>query len=874
MLLLLSSVTIIAIGINGYIGYSTAKTSLETESFNKLTAVREMKANQVEDYFQQISDQLHTFSENRMVIEAMIAFKDSFHKIDSELDINDAEMQTSLRYYYRNEFAEKLTLNLNQEARWPDEKNEQIMQYLYISTNPHEIGSKGLLDYADDGSSYSQAHKIYHPIIRSYLEKFGYYDIFLVDSETGHIVYTVFKEVDYGTSLLTGQYNKTSFAVAFRAAQEATDKDFIKLVDFESYLPSYNAPASFMASPIYDGDEKIGVLLFQMPIDRLNDIMTSKQEWSEVGLGISGETYIVGNDYKLRNQSRFLIEDSVNYFKIIEQIGTPQETINKIRILNSTIGLQTVKTLGTTAALQGETSIQIFQDYRGVPVLSAYKPLNIPDMNWVIMSEIDESEAFSHVYNLRNRVILSCIGLVSAVVMITFFFSQTITRPLKELTKDAEALAKGNLDIEIDTEGKDEVGDLAGSFKDMAKQLQMTFANLEASIKQHRSLFEGSREAIIITKPNGQIVDINPACSELFGYTREEILKLSAKDCYVNSEDRLKFWLVLEQQGSVENYEVQLCKKNGAVMDSLITATAQHGEGSMMVFQKIIRDVTKRKKEELKMRQLSAIEHELKIAQDVHQNLLLSPTPNWDDLDVVCYNQPTYEVGGEFYYYTFKSLQHQNIYAVAVGDAEGERLPAALLMAITLAALESSLKQVYSSSGSITQPIDVSCSLGKLFENLDQAILRFTEKFDRNCTLTYVEITKSDGQPPILRAVNAGGVKPLILRADGTTEWIEVFGERLGTGLSKEAGYQEIQLDLMKGDTIILITDGILETTNKNNQQFGMDRFEQIVKVAPQSTATEMITYLQSKVTKFIGDVELQDDLTILVVKNECDNSP
>ena len=94
------------------------------------------------------------------------------------------------------------------------------------------------------------------PRIRSYLEKFGFYDIFLIDNETGHIVYSVFKEVDFATSLLTGPYKETNFARAFKAASQANDKDFVKLVDFEPYYPSYNAPASFIASPIFNGSRK------------------------------------------------------------------------------------------------------------------------------------------------------------------------------------------------------------------------------------------------------------------------------------------------------------------------------------------------------------------------------------------------------------------------------------------------------------------------------------------------------------------------------------------------------------------------------------------------------------------------------------------
>ena len=71
ILIILSSVAIVAVGINGYIGYTAAKTSLEEESFNKLTAIREMKANQIENYFEHIRNEVITFSEDRMIIDAM-----------------------------------------------------------------------------------------------------------------------------------------------------------------------------------------------------------------------------------------------------------------------------------------------------------------------------------------------------------------------------------------------------------------------------------------------------------------------------------------------------------------------------------------------------------------------------------------------------------------------------------------------------------------------------------------------------------------------------------------------------------------------------------------------------------------------------------
>ncbi|MCK4898456.1 MAG: HAMP domain-containing protein, partial [Anaerolineales bacterium] len=490
----------------------TGSSTLEEESFNKLTAVREMKASQIEDYFQLIENQVITLSEDRMIIEAMRDVDNGLHTVDLYLNVSDSEMESmdeELERYYEEEFLPRLIPNLLEDVSvedyWPEDKNTRILQYLYIASNPNDTGSKHLLDNAGDGSSYSQAHETYHPIIRDYLEKFGYYDIFLVDVDTGgHISYSVFKEVDYGTSLLYGPYSDSNFAEAYKAARDATDKDFVKIVDFEPYEPSYNAPAAFIASPIFDGDEKIGVLVFQMPIDRINGIMTNNQNWSAVGLGESGETYIVGDDFTLRNQSRFLIEDSENYFNLIEEIGTPLATIASIRNFNSTIGLQEVKTQGTTAAQSGETDTAIFPDYRGVPVLSAYTPLNIRDVNWVMMSEIDQEEAFSAIRSLGIKTMIGVLGLIAAIVVLAVVFSRTITRPLDELTETANQLAKGNLDVEVSCkEQGDEIGELACSFdvmrlsmKDLIGELEDINRNLEQKVAERTVELELANERV------------------------------------------------------------------------------------------------------------------------------------------------------------------------------------------------------------------------------------------------------------------------------------------------------------------------------------------------------------------------------------------
>ena len=534
-------ITVLTIAI---VSFTIAQTTLERESFNKLTAVREMKASQIEDYFQLVSDQIITQSKDLMIIEAMKEFSEGYQSIETEVPLAVGR-GTALTEYYQNEFFERLIPNLlsevNVEEYLPKNPAATILQDLYILSNPFETGSKHLLDNAGDGSSYSAAHEQYHPIIRDFLDYFGYYDIFLVDLE-GNIVYSVFKEVDFGTSLTEGPYSETNFARAFRAALEAEDSETVIVEDFEPYHPSYNAPASFMASPIFDGEEKIGVLVYQAPIDRINNIMTNDQNWADVGLGDSGETYLVGPDFLLRNQSRFLIEDSENYFRAIEESGVPLATIGQIRNLNSTIGLQEVDTPGTRAALAGETDTDIFPDYRNIDVLSAYKPLAIAGLDWAIMSEIDEAEAFAPIQALGLRLVIASLALIAFIAVAAYFFSRTLTRPLIELTNDAEQLSYGVLDLEIgNMDSKDEIGDLARNFdvmrlslkkliddlallnKDLENKVIVRTAELEASERQSNAIVEQSGDAIVVIDEESYVLVWNAKAEEIFGYSREEM---------------------------------------------------------------------------------------------------------------------------------------------------------------------------------------------------------------------------------------------------------------------------------------------------------------------------------------------------------------
>jgi methyl-accepting chemotaxis protein len=187
-----------------------------------------------------------------------------------------------------------------------DDHPGDALQRLYIEDNPHPIGQKENLDAADDGSTYSRVHAAHHPWFRKLLRERDYYDVFLFD-KAGNLVYSVFKEADFATNLISGPWSDTDLGNAFREARDHPSQDSEVFFDFRAYTPSYGAPASFISTPILDDHgEFLGVLAFQMPINRVNEILQGAH-----GLGETGQTYLVGQDFTMRSDSRLAKDTTI-----------------------------------------------------------------------------------------------------------------------------------------------------------------------------------------------------------------------------------------------------------------------------------------------------------------------------------------------------------------------------------------------------------------------------------------------------------------------------------------------------------------------------------------------------------------------------------
>ena len=485
--IILASVVLSAIGIitaGGLVGWqatSIAATAMEKRAFSQLIAIREIQKTQIENYFKTIEKEVITYSNDGMIINMMQQLPEPFFNYDSQSSLRDND---KIKGYYRNEFDPEYKKQNPSSSLSSIEKYQQLnqntksIQHAYISANPNPLGSKNGLVFSDDGSKYSQLHKKYHEHLDQYLNAFGYYDIFLVEPETGFVIYSVFKELDFATSLLSGPYKNTGLAKAFNAANSSLDKNASFLIDFKPYFPSYHAAAAFISSPIFSASgEKIGILIFQMPIAKINNLMTYDKQWQKVGLGDSGETYLIGDDHLLRSQSRFLIEDKKGYISALESVGTNKATLDKIMASDSGIGLQEVATESANAALSGQSGIKHITDYRNVEVLSAFAPLNIEGVAWAILSEIDVAEAMKDREDMLNSIWLIISVIMVILIPLTlisgFMVGRGISNPINNFIGQVNKISKNkDLSHSVEYSGNDELLGLANSFNHLISEIR------------------------------------------------------------------------------------------------------------------------------------------------------------------------------------------------------------------------------------------------------------------------------------------------------------------------------------------------------------------------------------------------------------------
>lgn len=514
---------IISSTLIGNSAISESETAIKHQVEQKLIAARDLKKSQVEDYFNLIDNQIKVASSSPWIVDSAEYMKAAF--FDYPLQTGGKIEISSIKRYYNDEFNRVYKENNNGTSANIENllssisDNALFLQQDYIALNTNPLGNKDGLMKTGNNSAYDLLHQEYHPTLRKYLQTYGFYDIFIVEPDSGHIIYSVFKELDFATSLLTGPYSNSGLGQAFKQGMQLKNPDDTVLIDFAPYLPSYDSAASFIASPIMRDGERLGILIYQMPIDGINNIMTNKASWKDTGFGESGETYLVGSDNLLRSQSRFLIEDKAGYLAAMSS-QADKMTLAKIEATNSAIGLQKVNNISTQGSASGNSGIAYIEDYRGEPVISAYTPIEVLGHKWSLLSEIDQEEAFSHLESLVDSIIFTTI--VTAIVLIIIMaglgalFTRILVRPIESFSdKVTQITSQQDLSIRIPTQDNNEFSTLGAALNSMLDSLTTFTGNMRNSAENLANNSKILNEASIdaAEQVNQQNLEVNAAAT-------------------------------------------------------------------------------------------------------------------------------------------------------------------------------------------------------------------------------------------------------------------------------------------------------------------------------------------------------------------------
>lgn len=451
--------------------YSHGK-DLTTQTSNHLVSVRNIKKNQLQDYFGNLKEQIINFSQQDFAgnsIGRFYGFTGAFEKLGTTPQ--EARARAQARYV---------------PGSW--DKLQQPDSQVEIEP------SISALILADE--MYGRVHQRFHRGYADMVRKSNYSDIFLVDLN-GDVVYSVTKQANFATNLLSGPYQSSGLGNTFAKIKRRLDggqkpQQIFEFTDFGRNELTGQVVA-YLAAPVMQYDYVRGVVIFELLPDKLNQIMAERE-----GLGATGETILIGPDKRMRANAWLAPEFSV------ENSFSPD-----FRPLQTPLIIK---------ALSGEQGVGPFLSYHDDEVLAAYTQVKVFDTEWAFIAEISTSEAYAPIRQLETLVILLGAGSLLLLILFSRWLSHSITAPLRSLTAAAEQVADGALDHPITIpRTDDDIDRLAQAFRHMQRSVKDKIELIE------RQTQELQQQVKLTHKQNLSLQQADKLKDELLANTSHEL---------------------------------------------------------------------------------------------------------------------------------------------------------------------------------------------------------------------------------------------------------------------------------------------------------------------------------------------------------------
>lgn len=473
LLLLLSSIVSVAAVV--IVGYQTGRASLQAAAYERLTELRESQKRAIETLFSDLTNSLVIYARGLTVVQAVAQFTAGFDQL-ADATIDPAQQQAIVNYY-NNQLIKPVERTTGEKlditALLPTSPAQKYLQAYYTAPFTSDQDSMRF-DDAGDGSAWSAANARFNGYFREIVTRFEYDDAVLLDTR-GNIVYSLSKDPDLGTNILTGPYRESNLRDAYLKALGANAVDFTWITDFKPYQPQLDVPTAWLVAPVQADGRTQGVIALPLPIAKINRIMTANQQWQAAGMGQGTETYLAGPDSLMRSDSRLFVEDPDEYRRQSVAAGTPLDVVNRAIQLGGTTLLQPVASSGLRAAQRGQTGTITATDYTDNKELEAYAPLDVPnsDLHWSILATRDNSEAFAAVAAFSRALVLVTVAIILGICVASMLIAQAMVRPVRRLEAGTQKISAGDYDVIIPVTTRDEIGYLTAAFNEMSRNLEI-----------------------------------------------------------------------------------------------------------------------------------------------------------------------------------------------------------------------------------------------------------------------------------------------------------------------------------------------------------------------------------------------------------------
>ena len=311
----------------------------------------------------------------------------------------------------------------------------------YSSAESDGAGLPAVVSETGESVNYRDVHADYHPYFQGLLEEKGYYDILLMD-RSGNVIYSVSKQADFASNALSGPAAETDLSQAYSKARSNASSGDLAFLDFKPYAPSDGAPASFLSTPITDeAGNFIGVLAYQMPIDRMNELVSRTED-----LGETGSSVIVGGDFLMRNDTPLTSGDDILATRV------DNEAVRK--------------------ALAGQSGVMATPDLAGRAAFTAYDSFEFEGVRWAYLASKTKAEINAPAATVRNHMVIK-IGITALVLgVLGVMVARRITRPLTAVRQAMEDVSNKKFELAIPhTDRQDEIGDMAKTLDTFKEKL-------------------------------------------------------------------------------------------------------------------------------------------------------------------------------------------------------------------------------------------------------------------------------------------------------------------------------------------------------------------------------------------------------------------